>query len=151
MNNEIRGKSKYEWDMLSIIMGFTGLTLWRFVDHGSLAGIPLIIYAFWRSRAKNYMTRKREEKAFFNLLEKCMKILSRFNDNAMFYEVRKSFKEWLQKIEAKNKYKYKTMTCPNCRTIIKLESKEKPNLVLCPKCFEQLGVKNVILLNRNVR
>lgn len=140
MDNKFKGNRRYGWDTLSIVIGVIGAVFWAFVPYGSFMGIPLIIYAFWRSRSMDFLNRKREEKIFHDFLGKCIQVLSKFNDNALFYEVKKCFIEWSQKSQVKSKHS--NITCPRCKTIIKIQKKKGVNMVSCPKCLTRLRTKN---------
>ena len=139
MNNKFVGNKKYGWDALSIAIGVIGLIVWRFIRYGFWVGIPLIIYAFWRSRSKDLINRKKEEEIFQDFLKKCMKMLSKFNDNAFFSEVRKSYYEWLEKVQSKGKYG--VVTCPRCKKYIRIKKKKGGTMISCPKCLLRFRTK----------
>lgn len=139
MKNKSTDKKKYGWDPLSIFISAIGAMVWSFIPYGLLIGLPLIVYAFWRTRSKDILEREKEEKVFLDLVKRLKKILSKFNENALFYEVRGCFNEWMDKHRSKGVNPI--IICPRCKTKIRLKKQKSESIIWCPKCSTRLRRK----------
>lgn len=139
MKNKSPDNERYGWDSLSVLISAISVIVWAFIPYGFLIGIPLMVFAFWRSRSKEIFERKKEEKVFLNFVRKLRKVLSRFNNNVLFYEIRRCFDEWVDK--QRSRRAYSIIICPRCKTKIRLKKQKGESIIWCPKCSTRLRRK----------
>ena len=127
-------ESVYGWDKLSKILIAIGL-LFCLYRYGAFIGLPIVIYAFWRTQSKNIIKRTQEEMNFENFCRNIQYWFSRVKQKRLFYRFNNSIKQLISNLSQRKDFKI--TRCPHCTQKLRLP-KHKGNIVVtCPKCSFQ--------------
>jgi hypothetical protein len=149
MNNN-NSKKTYGWDNLSKFLFFAALFL-AFGNYSRFFGVPIMGYAFYRTRSRDFTKRASEQVAFDNLIRSIMdKINSIFRGN-VFGNLKNKFggkfgskfgnKSGPDRSSATQGKNYVVIMCPKCGQRLRLPANKGNMEAKCPKCQSKIKTR----------
>ena len=137
--NYNKSKKTYGWDNLSKFLFFTGIFI-SIGKYSFLFGIPIVCYAFYRTRSKNFVKRAAEQAAFDNLIRRIGDGLNSIFQGNTFSNLKNKFGGKLGNKFKSSKSKttqgknYVIIICPKCAQKLRLPANKGNMEAKCPKC-----------------
>jgi hypothetical protein len=146
--NYNKPKQTYGWDNLSKFLLVAGLfTFISFGRYGFVLGIPIVAYAVYRTRSKNFMKRADEQAAFDNLIRSTNNgFRSLFRGNT-FRNFGNKFggifgnKFGNNRNSAAQNKNYVVIICPKCGQKLRLPINKGNITASCPKCQSKIKTR----------
>lgn len=139
VNNNYSNNQRYGWDSLSRFITFIGCIFCLITVYGAFIGLLLIWYAYWRSKSKDIINRKKEDKAYAEFCNNFFEGIYKIRTNIWFEKLEKNF--YYVFLRGKLAYNYKMVICPRCGKQILLKKGKENTMLLCSRCSLKFRTK----------
>lgn len=148
-----KSKQTYGWDNLSKFLFLAGIFI-SIGKYSFLIGIPIVIYAFYRTRSKNFLKRASEQAAFDNLIRNVSKGIGSIFQGNTFNNLRNKFGGKFGNIFGPRRNStsqgnngtshdknYVIIICPKCGQRLRLPANKGNMEAKCPKCQSKIKTR----------